>query len=953
MSAITHSSDMDRQRFTKRSQRNGKTIQDFMKKWIAEFPSMTRLLLRAASFVFVSACVTASASTNTPPTIQAIADRTAYVDHPVLIQLFVGDAESPPEDLQISLHTDNPTLVDPETLLVHYYTGDHGNWYVTMVPTFGLTGTATNTVTVSDGTNSVSTSFMLTVIPPPPRAARFVNSSSFTIPDSGPASLYPSTIAVTGMSGTVTNLDITISKFAHHFPDDVHMLLVGPTGQSVVFWSKCGGDKPLTNDTVTVSDAGVGAIPDNFEIWSEQMKPADYAANDPPANNTNDFPAPAPGAPYTNAVAMSSFNGLPANGTWSLYVYDDYPPDHGMIAGGWSLMVTTTGGRELAVSGITAADKVYDGTNSATINTNGATLIGVVNGDDVTLVSTGASGTFADKNAGTNKTVTINGLALGGTNAENYSLASPAASTTANITPATLTVKADDQTRVYGATNPVFTASYSGFTNGENLGTSGVTGSPSLTTSATPTDPVSGSPYTITAAIGSLTASNYTFSFLNGSLTITPADTSVAVISSINPHCSGAAVNFTATVTPSGAGTPTGTVQFTVDGGDFGSPVPLSGNSATSGNIFTLTAGGHTITAVYGGDGNFNGTTSLVYTQTVTALPASPTAGNNDPICLGATLHLTASPVTNATYSWTGPNGFISTDQNPTISNVTANTAGLYSVTATANGCVSAAGTTTVVVSSAPSISDHSPGATKCVGDTITFSVTARGNDLTYQWRKDGTTITNATGSSYLISSISAGDAGSYDCVVSGACSPPATSGTAVLTVSPPSVGGAAAATVTSVYTGDATTITLSGFTGTIQWQSSTDNVVFASMSGETNATVNTGPLVVTTYFQAVVTSSPCTAATSTVASVSVSTAAVQITSITLQNVDVLIAWITARGHTNFVQAVNGNPNYSTNFVDISGSIIIPGSGFTSSNYVDVGGATNTPARFYRVRLVP
>jgi hypothetical protein len=44
---------------------------------------------------------------------------------------------------------------------------------------------------------------------------------------------------------------------------------------------------------------------------------------------------------------------------------------------------------------------------------------------------------------------------------------------------------------------------------------------------------------------------------------------------------------------------------------------------------------------------------------------------------------------------------------------------------------------------------------------------------------------------------------------------------------------------------------------------------------------------------------------------------------------------------------------YATNFIDLSGLFLINGSGDTATNYVDLGGATNWPARFYRSRLVP
>ena len=99
----------------------------------------------------------------------------------------------------------------------------------------------------------------------------------------------------------------------------------------------------------------------------------------------------------------------------------------------------------------------------------------------------------------------------------------------------------------------------------------------------------------------------------------TQVDTASTVTSSQNPSTYGQPVAFTTTVSPvpPATGTPTGTVQFKIDGSDFGTPVALSGGSATSGDISTLMAGDHIVTATYGGDSNFNGSTSPSFTQTV------------------------------------------------------------------------------------------------------------------------------------------------------------------------------------------------------------------------------------------------------------------------------------------------------------------------------------------------
>ncbi len=87
--------------------------------------------------------------------------------------------------------------------------------------------------------------------------------------------------------------------------------------------------------------------------------------------------------------------------------------------------------------------------------------------------------------------------------------------------------------------------------------------------------------------------------------------------------------------------------------------------------------------------------------------PAAPVAGNNGPLYEGSTLNLTASTVPNAIYHWTGPNGFTSSSQNPTIANITTNAAGTYSVTATLTGtsCASPAGTTVVTIQPRSSLS--------------------------------------------------------------------------------------------------------------------------------------------------------------------------------------------------------------------------------------------------------
>jgi hypothetical protein len=101
----------------------------------------------------------------------------------------------------------------------------------------------------------------------------------------------------------------------------------------------------------------------------------------------------------------------------------------------------------LTVSGVTADNKVYDGSTAATVNTAGATYSGLIGGDDLTVTVTG---TFADKHAAAGKTVTLAG-SYSGADAGNYAITGQTAAT-ADITPAALTVTAQADNRVYNGT---------------------------------------------------------------------------------------------------------------------------------------------------------------------------------------------------------------------------------------------------------------------------------------------------------------------------------------------------------------------------------------------------------------------------------------------------------------------------------------------------------------------
>ncbi|MGJ7914093.1 YDG domain-containing protein [Massilia sp. LXY-6] len=158
--------------------------------------------------------------------------------------------------------------------------------------------------------------------------------------------------------------------------------------------------------------------------------------------------------------------------------------------------------KALSVSGITASDKVYDGTTSATVLASGVTLQGLITGDDVSVRATGA---FADKNAGSGKTVALNS-SIGGLDAANYSITGQA-STTASITPKTLAVSGITAAdKVYdGSTSATVStagATLTGLVHGDDV-------SVSATGAFADQNAGSGKTVALTSSTGGLDAANY------------------------------------------------------------------------------------------------------------------------------------------------------------------------------------------------------------------------------------------------------------------------------------------------------------------------------------------------------------------------------------------------------------------------------------------------------------
>ena len=172
----------------------------------------------------------------------------------------------------------------------------------------------------------------------------FSSSTGITTSASAGSSPYPSNINVSGLSGTISNVNVRLKGFTHNSADGLDLLLVSPTGQKFIFMSDAGRAVGVSNITFTLSDSGATRLPNFTEGTPGPIQNnTTYRPTDSIAGDT--FPAPAPAGPYLSAAPVgsatfaSAFNGLNPNGTWSLYIFSDTGGDTGSFSG-WDLIIT-------------------------------------------------------------------------------------------------------------------------------------------------------------------------------------------------------------------------------------------------------------------------------------------------------------------------------------------------------------------------------------------------------------------------------------------------------------------------------------------------------------------------------------------------------------------------------------------------------------------------------------
>ncbi len=249
------------------------------------------------------------------------------------------------------------------------------------------------------------------------------------------------------------------------------------------------------------------------------------------------------------------------------------------------------------------------------------------------------------------------------------------------------------------------------------------------------------------------------------------------------------------------------------------------------------------------------GSSGVIGFDDVNSLGGTGTAYSNSPVCVGNSINLTATPPPNGTftYSWTGPNSFTSTSQNPTLTAVSA-ADGQYNVTMTRQSDNKVAyGRVTVVVGASitPTLTSDDADNSFCAGTSVTFTA---GGGTSYNFKVDGVSVQSGTGATYTTSTLTDGQIVTV-AVSNGSCSVTSSGITNTVNVQPsaPVVG---AITHPSCTTSKGSVV-LSGLPSET-WDLYQDSSGSPIISGGTGSSIVISELVSGTHYFNVVNGGSC-----------------------------------------------------------------------------------------------
>lgn len=665
-------------------------------------------------------------------------------------------------------------------------------------PTVSTVYTVTGTITATGCTNTASVSVLGTPVTPvitpaapvicagtiqPLTVAPTTFGGAYTgapmvvTTTAGPASVYPANISITGLpTSGVRVKSITLNGMTHTWPSDLDVLIQSPTGTNVVIMSDAGGSTDINNINLTFDDAAPSLLP--ATLVSGTYRPTNPAGSD-------NFPAPGPGSLTQTNAPLSNFAGN-FNGDWKLFLVDDAGGDAGSVTS-WSIEFEVPTAVWTPITGLfsnaaatvpyvagTAASTVYflqsPTTQTQYTYTVTNTLGTCSSGSASVTVTVNPLPTVAVSPTGQCGPVVLN--ATGTSTAYTWSPATGLSSTTgASVT-----------------ANPVLNTTY---TVTGTITATGCTASATTVVNATPPTPVV-TPTAVNICLGStttITVAPYTATTATAGPLSIPAGAPVSTSGVASPYPS--AINV--------GGLPTSGVRVksvNINGishtfpGDIdmllqapnGSNVILMSDRGGGGDLVNanfvfddaalsllptanITSGTYRPTNVAGPDnfpapgpgsvnqlnpslanftGNFNGDWKLFVNDQVGGDVGAITSWS-------ITFEVNGAVWTPVTGLFTDANALVPYVAGTMASTVYAKptTTTAYNAVRSTATCTSGTGTSTVTVFQPASITTQPANQTVCAGADATFSVTAAGTGLSYQWQlstDNGTTWTNISG---------------------------------------------------------------------------------------------------------------------------------------------------------------------------------------------------------------
>jgi gliding motility-associated-like protein len=352
-------------------------------------------------------------------------------------------------------------------------------------------------------------------------------------------------------------------------------------------------------------------------------------------------------------------------------------------------------------------------------------------------------------------------------------------------------------------------------------------------------------------------------------VTVNPTPAAGTASSAISTICSGSGTDVNLTGATAGA-----TIQWqSKTTGAFADISGANNSTYATGNLTTTTSYQAVVT--------LNGCSVTSNAITITVNPGSnpgTTAAGSTVLCQNDSTVITLNGSTGA-IQWQSKTTGSYTDI-PNATAATLNTRGLTTTTSFravvgSNGCTSVSTVTTVTVNPKPVGGQISPSSTTtCTGTSVTLSLKNSVGTIQWQEKTSGgfSDISGETDVTYETANLTTTT--TYQVILKSPGCPDAVSTQSVINVAPTSVGGTATATASSVCKGQSTTIKLTGFVGTIQWQRKTTGG-FSDITNEKDSIYTTANLTVPTTYRAIVTNSNCALATSSEALVTIAPSSV------------------------------------------------------------------------------